>query len=75
VTIPGGISCRPGIVSPYEWKLNSQMWFAAPSMPELHPWIFAVVQRLLEGDRRFLRLFARSSADEWDDIIPSDRNP
>jgi hypothetical protein len=55
---PGAPNRRPCVVSPYHWKLDWQIWFAAMSSPELHPWIFVVMQRLLEGDRKFLRLFA-----------------
>jgi hypothetical protein len=57
---PGAVDRPPCIVSPYHWKLDWQMWFAAMSPPELHPWIFGVVEKLLEGDRRFLRLLARN---------------
>jgi hypothetical protein len=55
---PGNVNRRPCIVSPYHWRLDWQMWFAAMSPPDLHPWIFALVQRLLEGEKRILRLFA-----------------
>jgi Lipase maturation factor len=57
---PGDVHRPPCIVSPYHWKLDWQMWFAAMSPPELHPWIFGVVEKLLEGDRKFLRLFAHN---------------
>jgi hypothetical protein len=57
---PGAVNRRPCIVSPYHWKLDWQMWFAAMSPPELHPWIFGVVEKLLENDRKFLRLFAHN---------------
>ncbi|PYK50465.1 MAG: hypothetical protein DME51_05850 [Verrucomicrobia bacterium] len=57
---PGDVNRRPCIVSPYHWRLDWQMWFAAMSPPEFHPWIFALVQRLLEGEKRILRLFARN---------------
>jgi hypothetical protein len=55
---PGNVNRRPCIVSPYHWRVDWQMWFAAMSPPDLHPWIFALVQRLLEGEKRILRLFA-----------------
>jgi lipase maturation factor len=55
---PGDVNRRPCIVSPYHWKLDWQMWFAAMSPPEFHPWIFALVEKLLEGEKRILRLFA-----------------
>ena len=57
---PGDVNRRPCIVSPYHWRLDWQMWFAAMSPAEFHPWIFALVQRLLEGEKRILRLFARN---------------
>ena len=57
---PGDVNRRPCIVSPYHWRLDWQMWFAAMSPPECHPWIFALVQKLLEGEKRILRLFARN---------------
>jgi hypothetical protein len=55
---PGDVNRRPCIVSPYHWRLDWQMWFAAMSPPELHPWILALVQRLLEDEKRILRLLA-----------------
>jgi hypothetical protein len=57
---PGNVLRRPCIVSPYHWRLDWQMWFAAMSPPESHPWIFALVERLLEGEKRILRLFAHN---------------
>ncbi|MGE5208042.1 MAG: lipase maturation factor family protein [Alphaproteobacteria bacterium] len=57
---PGDVNRRPCIVSPYHWRLDWQMWFAAMSPPEFHPWIFALLQRLLEGDKKILRLLARN---------------
>jgi hypothetical protein len=57
---PGDVNRRPCIVSPYHWRLDWQMWFAAMSPPEFHPWIFALMQRLLEDEKRILRLLARN---------------
>jgi Lipase maturation factor len=53
---PGDVNRRPCIISPYHWKLDWQMWFAAMSAPEFHPWIFALVQKLLEDEKRIIRL-------------------
>jgi len=36
------------------------MWFAAMSPPEFHPWIFVLVEKLLEREKRILHLFARN---------------
>jgi hypothetical protein len=57
---PGDVNRRPCIVSPYHWRLDWQMWFAAMSPPEFHPWIFEFVEKLLEGEKRILRLFAHN---------------
>ena len=57
---PGDMNRPPCIVSPYHWKLDWQMWFAAMSPPDLHPWFLALVQRLLEDEKRIVRLFAHN---------------
>jgi hypothetical protein len=57
---PGDVNRAPCIVSPYHWKLDWQMWFAAMSPPDLHPWFLALIQRLLQDDKRILRLFAHN---------------
>src|SRR5437588_6090478 len=57
---PGDVNRRPCIVSPYHWRLDWQMWFAAMSPPEFHPWVFALLEKLLEGEKRILRLLARN---------------
>ena len=57
---PGDVRRRPCIVSPYHWRLDWQMWFAAMSQAEFHPWIFALMQKLLEGEPTIVRLFARN---------------
>ena len=57
---PGDVNRRPCIISPYHWRLDWQMWFAAMSPPEFHPWIFTLLEKLLEGEKRILRLFARN---------------
>lgn len=57
---PGDVHRRPCIISPYHWKLDWQMWFAAMPPPNFHPWIFALLEKLLEGEPRILSLFARN---------------
>jgi hypothetical protein len=57
---PGDVNRPPCIVSPYHWKLDWQMWFAAMSAPGLHPWFLALVQRMLENEKLILRLFAHN---------------
>src|SRR5207249_9678719 len=55
---PGNVRRRPSIVSPYHWKLDWQMWFAAMSPPTYHPWIFPFIGKLLAGDKKVLSLLA-----------------
>jgi hypothetical protein len=57
---PGDVNRWPCVVSPYHWRLDWQMWFVAMSSPEFHPWILALVQRLLENEKGILRLFAHN---------------
>jgi Lipase maturation factor len=57
---PGNVLRRPCIVSPYHWRLDWQMWFAAMSPAEFHTWIFTLVEKLLKGEKRMLRLFAHN---------------
>ena len=55
---PGNVSRAPCIVSPYHWKLDWQMWFAAMTDYLYHPWILNLVAKLLEGDQAALSLIA-----------------
>ena len=53
---PGNPARRPCIVSPYHYKLDWQMWFAAMSPSWSSPWVFDLVTKLLEGDARIIGL-------------------
>src|SRR6185295_5908154 len=53
---PGDVMRRPCIVSPYHYKLDWQMWFAAMSSYQDHPWILRLVQKLLRNDSDILSL-------------------
>jgi Lipase maturation factor len=57
---PGNVERVPPMVSPYHYKLDWQMWFAAMSSPMLHPWIFAFIEKLLEGEQKILSLLANN---------------
>jgi hypothetical protein len=57
---PGDLHRRPCLVSPYHWKLDWQMWFAAMSPYQYHPWILNLVAKLLEGDTKVLSLMAKN---------------
>lgn len=53
---PGDPRRRPSQVAPYHLRLDWLMWFAAMSAAVSHRWIHTLLRRLLEGDRRVLRL-------------------
>jgi len=53
---PGDVNRRPCVVSPYHYKLDWQMWFAAMSSYYDHPWILGLVQKLLKNDPDILSL-------------------
>jgi len=55
---PGDPRRRPCIVSPYHWKLDWQMWFAAMSDYRYHPWILNLIAKMLEADKPVLGLLA-----------------
>jgi hypothetical protein len=56
---PGDVRRRPCFVSPYHYRLDWQMWFAAMSSYEDEPWIAVLVDELLRGDRAVAPLLAR----------------
>ena len=55
----GDVKRRPCIVSPYHWKLDWQLWFAAMSPYYHHPWLLHLVAKLLQGDRATLSLLSQ----------------
>jgi hypothetical protein len=56
---PGDVMRRPCWVSPYHYRLDWQMWFAALSNPQREPWIVNFTYHLLRGDRELQALLAR----------------
>jgi hypothetical protein len=57
---PGSVSRRPAVVSPYHYRLDWQMWFAAMSSFRYHPWILNLAAKLLKGDPGALSLLAHN---------------
>lgn len=57
---PGDVHEMPAIVSPYHYKIDWQMWFAAMSSYEYHPWFPPFIQKLLQGDEAVLSLLGRN---------------
>ncbi|MES2200518.1 MAG: lipase maturation factor family protein [Chlamydiota bacterium] len=57
---PGSVMRRPPLVSPYHYKIDWQMWFAAMSSYQHHPWFLPFIQKMLEGEERVLRLLDKN---------------
>jgi hypothetical protein len=57
---PGDPGRRPCIVSPYHYRLDWQIWFAAMSVPEEYPWTVHFVWKLLHNDAGTLSLLANN---------------
>lgn len=55
---PGDVNRRPCVVSPYHYKLDWQIWFAAMSSYRYHPWLLLFTRKLLQNDRAALSLIA-----------------
>lgn len=55
---PGDVSRRPCIISPYHYRADWQIWFAAMSQASREPWLIHFVDQLLRGDRLAKRLLA-----------------
>jgi lipase maturation factor 1 len=55
---PGPLNRAPGIVEPFQPRLDWQMWFAALSNYRQNPWLIRFMQRLLEGSAPVLDLLA-----------------
>jgi len=53
---PGNVFQRPSWVTPFQPRLDWQMWFAALSAPENNPWFYRLLQRLLENSPEVLAL-------------------
>ena len=48
---PGSVSRRPCLISPYHYRLDWLMWFAAFQSPQQNPWLFSLAKKFLEQDK------------------------
>lgn len=55
---PGDIQRRPCLITPYHYRLDWQMWFAAKSRIERQPWLIHLVDKILRGDNSAKPLLA-----------------
>ena len=56
---PGDVTRPPCLISPYHYRLDWQMWFAAMSRIEEEPWLVHLIHKLLQGDPGVRELFAK----------------
>ena len=56
---PGDPLRRPCVISPYHYRLDWQIWFAAMSTIDREPWLVHLVAKLLRGDADVKPLLAR----------------
>ena len=57
---PGDPMRRPGVVAPYQPRLDWAIWFAAMSTPGEYPWTLHFVWKLLHNDAGTLGLLANN---------------
>src|SRR5262249_43252809 len=57
---PGDVRRRPCVVSPYHYRLDWQMWFAAMSDLEDNPWLLRLAERILRGDPAIMGLMGKN---------------
>jgi len=55
---PGDPSRLPPLVSPYHYKIDWQMWFAAMTNYTRHPWLLNLIAKILQNDAQALALLA-----------------
>jgi lipase maturation factor len=57
---PGDVMRRPCIISPFHYRLDWQMWFAAMEDYRENPWLVRLIGKMLEGDGAILKLFGKN---------------
>ena len=55
---PGDPFRRPCIITPYHYRLDWQIWFAAMSSPDQYPWTVHFIWKLLHNDQKVIGLLA-----------------
>jgi Lipase maturation factor len=55
---PGDVSRRPCFITPYHYRADWQIWFAAMSDAGREPWLLHLIYKLLQGDPVVNSLFA-----------------
>jgi hypothetical protein len=55
---PTDVTRRPCVITPYHYRLDWQIWFAAMSTPQRYPWTLRFAWKLLHNDPLALSLLA-----------------
>ena len=53
---PGNVHKTPGIIAPYQPRIDWQIWFAAMETPQQNSWLIYFVYKLLSNDKDALSL-------------------
>ena len=53
---PGAVARRPCVITPYHYRLDWLLWFAAMSGPDQYPWTLHLVWKLLHNEAETLGL-------------------
>ncbi len=56
--LPVRLDKRPPQIAPYQLRLDWQMWFASMATPDVYPWTYNLVWKLLHDDDKTTSLFA-----------------
>jgi hypothetical protein len=56
---PGDVRRRPCLITPYHYRLDWQMWFAALDEPAGQPWVLRLAYKLLRAEPAVRALLAR----------------
>ena len=57
---PTRVDRRPCVITPYHYRLDWLLWFAAMGRPQQYPWTLHMVWKLLHNDEMLLRLLAEN---------------
>lgn len=60
---PGNVTRRPCIISPYHYRLDWLMWFAAFQNAESNPWFIQLISKLLQNDELVMTLIENNPFD------------
>ena len=53
---PGDPMRRPCLITPYHYRLDWLIWFAAMASPDHYPFVAQLIDKLLQGDEKVLSL-------------------